>query len=336
MSALVETAIKLAAEGLPGFPCGANKKPCWSKDEGGRGFHDATLDPAEIRRLFAHRGAHLIGVPTGEVSGFDVLDIDPRHGGDEWERANLHRLPETRIHRTRSGGRHYLFQHAPGMRNDAGKRIASGVDVRGDGGFIVWWPAHDLLPDSEAPLAHWPDWLLPLALPKPKPEPVARDPNRPRRKVPVERLQEIIDRELLRVSNAVAGQRHFVRRNAALLLGGIQAAAGFTDAEAVEWILNALPPETNREAQKKTILWGLENGRANPIDLPLDKSELTPAEQETRRKLARVAINLMKAGADKESMRQQIVRLNHGLLPALPPDRIAGIASWAIEKAGAR
>jgi hypothetical protein len=26
----------------------------------------------------------LIGVPTGEISGLAVIDIDPRHGGETW------------------------------------------------------------------------------------------------------------------------------------------------------------------------------------------------------------------------------------------------------------
>lgn len=62
--------------------------------------------------------------------------------------------------------------------------------------------------------------------------------------------------------------------------------------------------------------------------------ELTPAEKETRRKLARVAVNMMKAGADKEMMRGQIIRLNHDLKPPLAADHIAGIADWAERKAG--
>lgn len=333
-SALTERALMMGEHGWPPFPCGANKMPCIPKHEGGRGLHDASLDPDKIRRLFSHPRARLIGVPTGEISGIDVLDIDPRHGGDEWERANLHRLPETRIHRTQGGGRHYLFHHAPGMRNNAGI-VALGVDVRGAGGYLIWWPAHGFQPDSEAPIAHWPDWLLPLALPKPKAAPADRDPARPRRRVSAERVQEMIDRALARVSSAAEGQKHFTLRNMALLLGGIQHDAGFTDGEAVEWLIDALP-NTVRDwrAAKTTAAWGLVNGRANPIDLPLDEPDPTAAEKETQRKLARVAVNLMKAGADREMMQQQISRLNVGLTPTLSSDRIAGIAAWAERKTG--
>lgn len=98
MTALV-AALNLAERGLPVFPCGANKRPAISKNDGGNGFHDATTDSDEIRRLFDRPEARLVGVPTGEASGGDVLDIDPRHGGDVWEaeiRVSYRRRASTR------------------------------------------------------------------------------------------------------------------------------------------------------------------------------------------------------------------------------------------------
>lgn len=122
MSALIEAAL---AVGLPVFPCAADKRPCIPKAEGGNGYLDATGAAAKIERMFAHQGARLIAVPTGERSGLDVLDFDYRHGAEEFEEANKHRLPETRIHQTQSGGRHYIFRHAPGVRNWTTARIRS-------------------------------------------------------------------------------------------------------------------------------------------------------------------------------------------------------------------
>jgi hypothetical protein len=49
----------------------------------------------------------------GDRTGILVLDIDPRHGGDAWEREHLDQLPDTRIHQTKSGGRHHVMRHAP-------------------------------------------------------------------------------------------------------------------------------------------------------------------------------------------------------------------------------
>jgi hypothetical protein len=80
------------------------------------------------------------GVVTGATSGLIVLDVDPAKGGDESLR-DLERvygpLPETVVVLTGGGGRHVFFQH-PGMRvrNSVGT-LGPGLDVRGDGGFVV-------------------------------------------------------------------------------------------------------------------------------------------------------------------------------------------------------
>jgi hypothetical protein len=98
----------------------------------------------------------LVGVPTGEVNGFDVLDVDV--AGLSWRDQNRDRFPLTQIHTTRSGGWHFLFRHRAGLRNSASK-IAPGVDVRADGGFVIWW-AREGLPFTAHELAEWPEWLL--------------------------------------------------------------------------------------------------------------------------------------------------------------------------------
>jgi hypothetical protein len=146
-------ALMLAEEGLPCFPCGADKRPATP-----RSFKNATCDRDTVRELWRRYPGPLIGIPTGEISGLDILDIDPRHGGDSWFTEHKHRLPITRIHRTRSGGLHLLFQHKPGLRCSAG-RIAAGIDVRATGGYAIWWPAVGLPVLCEVPTATWPDWL---------------------------------------------------------------------------------------------------------------------------------------------------------------------------------
>lgn len=93
-------ALAVAAElGLPVFPRRLDKRPACP-----HGYKDATRDPDAIRELWRRYPGPLIGVPTGMASGIDVLDIDPRHGGDDWLSAHADRLLVTRSHRTRSGG----------------------------------------------------------------------------------------------------------------------------------------------------------------------------------------------------------------------------------------
>lgn len=152
--------VDLAAQGYAAFPCRLDKAPACPQ-----GFKAASTDPAATAALFRRYPAPLVGVATGAVSGFSVLDLDMGKGGDSWWEANRGRLPPTRTHETRSGGLHLLFRHVPVLRNTV-SRLASGVDTRGDGGYVVWWPADGftvLNPDIMAP---WPTWLLQQLAPK--------------------------------------------------------------------------------------------------------------------------------------------------------------------------
>ena len=156
-------ALTLLNQGLPCFPCGIAKKPMTP-----RGFNDATCDRDAMREMWKQHPGPLVGVPTGEISGLDVLDVDPRHGGDSWFAEHKHRLPSTRVHRTRSGGLHLLFRHQHGMRCSAG-RIAAGIDVRANGGYVIWWPAAGFPVLSDLPVAAWPAWLCAQLMPRPRP-----------------------------------------------------------------------------------------------------------------------------------------------------------------------
>ena len=108
------------------------------------GCLDATTDEAVINSWWSQWPEAHVGVATGEVSGFDVLDIDPRHGGDESLaelEAEQGELPATIEQLTGGGGRHLLFKHREGVRNSAGGGLGTGLDVRGDGGYIIVAPS---------------------------------------------------------------------------------------------------------------------------------------------------------------------------------------------------
>jgi hypothetical protein len=147
-------ALMLASEDRPCLPCAGSKRPTSP-----RGFLDASADPIALRELWSKYPGQLVGVRTGDASGIDVLDLDRKHPqAAEWWNAHRDSLPVTRVHRSRSGGLHLFFQHTPDMRCSA-SRIARGVDVRGDGGYVIWWPIAGLPVLCDAPLALWPEWL---------------------------------------------------------------------------------------------------------------------------------------------------------------------------------
>ncbi len=166
---MFEQALFYAKRGWSVFPC-KNKIPLTP-----RGFKDASADEAVIRQLFnGHNGAN-IAIATGKVSGIFVVDIDVKNGatGDE-SLKDLERefgeIPHTVEAITWSGGRHIFFRY-PESGVGCKTGIRSGIDIRGDGGYVIappsvienrsyeWEAAHH--PD-ETMIAEAPEWLVEL------------------------------------------------------------------------------------------------------------------------------------------------------------------------------
>src|SRR5262245_50734778 len=86
--------------------------------------------------------------------------------------------PPTLTAKTGGGGRHFYFQHPGGnIRPSAGK-LGQGLDIRGDGAYVVAPPSqHESgksykwkrCPETTM-LARLPEWLLPLITDEPKPK----------------------------------------------------------------------------------------------------------------------------------------------------------------------
>jgi hypothetical protein len=127
-----DKALELATQGYPVFPCRTNKAPYTP-----RGFKDATTYADVISSWWTCWPDALIGVPTADK--FVVVDCDLQHAeAQQWYAQT--RIPLTRTHVTRSGGRHLFFAPHDDVRCSASK-IHPHIDTRGHGGFIVWWPA---------------------------------------------------------------------------------------------------------------------------------------------------------------------------------------------------
>jgi hypothetical protein len=129
----------------------------------------ATTGEQTIREWWQKWSDANVGIVTG--NGLLVLDVDPRHGGDE-TLAELETrygpLPETLRTLTGGGGVHLFLTSDGPLPNRAD--FLPGLDVRGDGGFVVAPPSLHVTgrryaweigagPD-DMPLAAAPDWLI--------------------------------------------------------------------------------------------------------------------------------------------------------------------------------
>jgi len=168
---------------MPVFPVRLCKDACLRCDVCKKpgcphGFKDAVIDPEAIRQLWRMCPGELVGVPTGETSGFDVLDVDSiKHPeAASWWLSHRRYIPRTRVHQTGSGGLHVLFRHSDLARTGNG-RLGTGVDVKANGGYIVWWPAYGRKVLLNAPLAPWPEWLLATQQPKPVKQQISTGPT---------------------------------------------------------------------------------------------------------------------------------------------------------------
>ncbi len=137
------------------------------------GLNDASTDPQQLEMWWKKSPTTNIGICTGTASGIIVLDVDPRHGGEESLASLILEhcpLPETVQVTTGGGGEHFYFATANNPISSSTGRIAAGIDVKADGGYVVAPPSthvsgkcyawvHGHSPTEMNP-AELPDWLL--------------------------------------------------------------------------------------------------------------------------------------------------------------------------------
>lgn len=132
------------------------------------GFKGATTNEATIRRWWSQWPNANIGVACG-ASGLVVVDVD---GAAGWHQIRFgdYDLPDTLTQITgKPEGKHLLYQAGNhGIRNNTGIFGSPGVDVRGDGGYIIVAPSRHYsgnyyeFEDPDMPLADPPLWLVGL------------------------------------------------------------------------------------------------------------------------------------------------------------------------------
>lgn len=140
--------------------------------------NQGTKDPKVIEKWWTKWPQAGVGIVTGSLSGIIVLDVDPDKGGDESLldlTSQQRRLPDTVQCLTGGGGKHFYFQTTQTILHNSAGKLAPGLDIRAEGGFVVappslhksgrcyeWETSSD---PANVPVAPIPNWLLQLIQP---------------------------------------------------------------------------------------------------------------------------------------------------------------------------
>lgn len=131
-----------------------------------------TRDEELIRKYWRRWPQAGIGLPTGAVNGVFALDYDTAEGNHTDGRASMAQLEwehgplDTHCATSPTGSIHFYFLMPEGLHIPT-RAMMPGIDVKGDGGFIILPPT--MRPDKgpyqwidNKPISAAPDWLVAL------------------------------------------------------------------------------------------------------------------------------------------------------------------------------
>ena len=151
----VVAALQYASHKLPVFPvhgvdedgnctCGSECSSPAKHPRTPNGLKDASTDTKVINEWWEKWPDSNIGLPTGSVSNWFVIDVDLKSGGlESWaDLQDQHSsASDTLVSRTGGGGNHYVYQlNGHDIKNSA-NQLGQGIDIRSEGGYVVVSPS---------------------------------------------------------------------------------------------------------------------------------------------------------------------------------------------------
>ncbi|MDA8086634.1 MAG: AAA family ATPase [Nitrospiraceae bacterium] len=100
-------------------------------------FQERRATDEKIKAWFGNGSRNGIGIVTGVISGIVVVDLD---GPEAVAFAKAHDFPPTPLAKT-GKGYHAYYRYSAGVRNFQKRDDLPGIDLRGDGGFVVAPPS---------------------------------------------------------------------------------------------------------------------------------------------------------------------------------------------------
>jgi hypothetical protein len=230
------------------------------------GCNSATVDEAVIRQWFEQWPDADIGIAP-RPSGFMVLDVDPRNGGEQTFTSlrAAQEIPETLGVRTGGGGMHLYFK-SPGVPLKG--KLGDGIDVK-DLGYVVapgsihpeTSQRYEWISDpDESEIAELPDGILSKLVKATVATPEARPSN------VTAYGKGALNKAVRAVSNAAAGERNNTVNREAYGIGQLVGAGVLDLTEALDELLAAalaigLPDTEARTAVQNGLNAGVQHPR---------------------------------------------------------------------------
>lgn len=238
------------------FPMAASKKPLTL-----RGSHDATRDPATIKAWWNRWPGASPALLTGSGSAVIAVDIDIKNGKcgiDTLDELGLVFNPVTPTAHTPSGGIHWLFRRPVRPIATSATAIGTGVEIKGDRGWITlppgpgrFWDPHLGL---DVPLAPFPELLLRLLTPaKASPAP----PRRSEHFAISRHAGALLDKAADRILSAPAGEQEITLNRQSYGIGQLVGAGVIPAGVAIEgliWIAKKIRSYDSRHPWKAAEL----------------------------------------------------------------------------------
>jgi len=131
---LLQAALDYHTKGFSVIPVAEDKTPLikWQPYQKTKATED------EIRTWWKKNPKANIGIVTGQISNLFVIDTDTSEATQKIQEAIPDNL-SVPCQKTPKGGMHFIFAHTEGFSNRA--RVAEGIDLRTEGGYIVAAPS---------------------------------------------------------------------------------------------------------------------------------------------------------------------------------------------------
>jgi len=135
---LVDIALSLLRKNKPVFPVVRQTKKPWVA---WKPYQDRLPTREEVVAWWTQWPDANIGMATGRLSGLMVVDSDSEEAVKRFIESYPEGVKTLRARTGREGGQHFYFWFEEGITNDAGKILGLGIDIRGQGGFVIVPPS---------------------------------------------------------------------------------------------------------------------------------------------------------------------------------------------------